>query len=143
MTQVLPEHPPRHGRWPWSNRTPHAPDILAAIVLLIGEAADFAWTTFGYGMESWAAQDDQDRIDAATLTNIAWMEHFLYVVLVLAGLAALSRAPWTAVSHLLTACLVFTLLTGAQHEWNRAHPAPAPTPSAGYSPCYSGSGTCS
>ena len=142
MTQVLPEHPSRHRRWPWSRRTSRASDVLAAITLFVAEAVFFAWSTFTSGMEGWAAQGDRGRIDAATLANIAWMEHFLYALLALAGLAALSRAPWTAVSHLVTAGLVFTLLIGMQHEWDRGHPTPAPTPRAGYSPCYSGSGTC-
>ena len=93
-------------------------------------------------MEGWAAQGNQDGIDAATLASIAWTGHFLYVVLALAGLAALSRAPWTVVSHLLVAGLLAALLASAQHDYDRAHPAPAPTPSVGYSPCYSGSGTC-
>ncbi|MER6207171.1 MULTISPECIES: DUF6234 family protein [unclassified Streptomyces] len=142
MTQVLPEHPPRHRRWPWSHRTSRASDVLAAITLFVAEAVFFAWSTFTSGMEGWAAQGDRGRIDAATLANIAWMEHFLYALLALAALAALSRAPWTTVSHLVTAGLVFTLLIGMQHEWDRGHPTPAPTPRAGYSPCYSGSGTC-
>ncbi|MCX4546176.1 DUF6234 family protein [Streptomyces sp. NBC_01565] len=30
----------------------------------------------------------------------------------------------------------------AQHDYDRAHPAPAPTPSVGYAPCHSGSGRC-
>ncbi|MET7485192.1 DUF6234 family protein [Streptomyces sp. NPDC005538] len=141
MTQVLPDSPSRH-RWPWSSRTSLGPDIAAAIALFIGEAAVFAWTIFGYGMENWAAQGNQDEIDATTLASISWTEHFLFVVLALAGLAALSRAPWTVVSHLLLAGIVAAVLGSAQHAYDRAHPAPAPTPRAGYSPCYSGSGTC-
>ncbi|MEW1647355.1 DUF6234 family protein [Streptomyces sp. NPDC091219] len=142
MTQAPPEHPSRHRRRPWSHRTSRTSDVLAAIALFIAEAAVFAWSVFASGMEGWAAQGDQDGIDAATLANIAWTEHFLYVLLALAGLAALCRAPWTAVSHLAAAGLVFTLLTGMHHGWDRTHPAPAPTPRAGYTPCYSGSGTC-
>jgi hypothetical protein len=142
MTQAVPERPPLRGRWPWSSRTSRTSDIAGAVILFLGEAAFFAWTTFGYGMTVWAAQGDQDEIDAATLASIAWMEHFLYVVLALAGLAALSRAPWTVVSHLVLAGIVTVLLAGSQHDYDRAHPGPAPTPRVEYSPCLSGSGTC-
>ncbi|MEV6482973.1 DUF6234 family protein [Streptomyces sp. NPDC051576] len=142
MTQVLAERPSRRGRRPWSHRTPLRRDITAAVLLFLGEAAVFVWTMFGYGMTVWAAQGEQDRIDAATLASITWTEHFFYVVLALAALAALSRAPWTLVSHLLTALLLAALFTGAQHDWDLAHPDPAPTPSAHYTPCLSGSGEC-
>ncbi len=142
MTQALPERPARGSGWPWSSRTSRPSDITAAVVLFLGETAFFAWTTFGHGMAIWAAQGDQAEIDAATLADIAWMEHFLFVVLALAGLAALSRAPWTLVSHLLGAFLVAAVFTSVQSGYDRAHPAPAPTPGVSYTPCLSGSGKC-
>jgi len=142
MTHTVPEHPPlRLGR-PWSTRTPLGADIAVAVFLFIGEAAVFLGMTFTYALEGWAAQDDPAGLDAATLADIAWMERFLCVMLAFAALALLSRAPWTVVSHLVVAGIVTVLLASAQHDYDRAHPAPAPTPRAGYSPCYSGSGTC-
>ncbi|MGW0833239.1 DUF6234 family protein [Streptomyces prunicolor] len=140
MTQALPERPSLRSRRPWSNRTTRTSDIAAAVTLSIGEIAVFAWATYGYGITTWAAQGDQDEIDEATLANIAWMEHFLCVVLALAALAALSRAPWTTVSHLLAAGLVAVLVMGSRYEYDRDHPAPAPTRSAHCTPCLSGSG---
>lgn len=134
MTHAVPHHPPRRRGRPWSSRTSRGSDIAVAFALFVVEAAVFAWMTFGYGMEGWAAQGDPAGLDAAALANIAWMEHFLFVVLALAALALLSRAPWTVVSHLLVVGIVGVLLASAQHDYDRAHPAPAPTPSAGYSP---------
>lgn len=142
MTQALPERPPLRSRRPWSNRTSTASDIAAAVALFIGEAVTLAWMVFSYGMERWAAEGDLDEIDATRLPEIASMEHLLYVVLALAALAALSRAPWTLVSHLFVALFLGALITGAQQEYDRAHPDPTPTPSVHYTPCLSGSGKC-
>ena len=142
MTQVLPLHPPLRSRRPWSSRTSTASDVIAAVALFIGEGVVLAWIVFSYGMENWAAQGDQDGIDAAALGEIAWMKVFLCVVLALAVVAALSRAPWTLVSHLLFALLLGALLTGSQQDYDRAHPDPTPTPTVHYVPCFSGSGTC-
>ncbi|TXS39586.1 hypothetical protein EAO72_37325 [Streptomyces sp. or43] len=111
-------------------------------MLLIVEALVFGWTMFGYGLEGWAAQGRQEDIDEADLASIAFMQHFLVAVLVLFALAALARSPWTAVLQLLTAGAVVMMLVLTQHEYEQSHPGPAPTPSAGYSPCYSGSGRC-
>jgi len=110
--------------------------------LLTVEAVVFGWQSFGYGMQIWAAQGVQPEIDGARLASIAWTEHFLFVTLVLAGLAALSRAPWSALSQLLATGALTVLLVVSQHEYDRTHPNPAPSPSVEYSPCYSGSGTC-
>ncbi|WP_405975475.1 DUF6234 family protein [Streptomyces sp. NBC_00988] len=142
MTQVLPLHPPLRSRRPWSGRTSTASDVIAAVVLFITEGFVLAWIVFSYVMESWAAQEDSERIDAAALGEIAWTRIFLYVVLALAVVAALSRAPWTLVSHLLFALLLGALLTGSQQDYDRAHPDPTPTPTVHYTPCLSGSGTC-
>lgn len=141
MTHTAPERPA--GRtWPWSSRRPLASDIAGCVVLLIVEVAVFGWTMFGYGMQGWAAQGEQEEIDEWTTASIAFMEHFLMAVFVLFALAVLVRAPWTAALQLLTAGIVAVLLVSSQHDYDRGHPGPAPTPSAGYSPCYSGSGRC-
>ncbi len=102
----------------------------------------FLAVLFDYGMETWAAQGQEDRIEAARVAELAWTRHFLIATLVLAGLALLSRAPWTVVSQLLAAGTVAVLLTLAQHDYDRRHPAPPPPPNPAYTPCYSGSGRC-
>ncbi|MFE0174316.1 DUF6234 family protein [Streptomyces sp. NPDC059002] len=141
MTCALPE-PPARRRLPWSGRTSVRADVAVGILLFVVEAVVFVAGLFGHGMEVWAAQGDQARIDAARLAGIAWTAHLLVAALVVAVLAALSRAPWTVVSQLLVAGTLGALLVVSQHEYERTHPGPAPTPRAGYSPCYSGSGTC-
>jgi len=142
MTRAVPEHPSRYRRWPWSSRTSARSDIAVSVLLFLGELATLTWATFSHGMTVWAAQGDQREIDAETLANIAWMQHFFYVVLALAVLSALSRAPWSLVANLLIALLVAALFTGAQHDYDEAHPDPTPTPGVHYTPCLSGSGTC-
>ncbi|MFD9339689.1 DUF6234 family protein [Streptomyces sp. NPDC060028] len=141
MTQVLPEPSPRR-RWPWSSKTTRAKDVSIGIVLFLTEAVVYVGKGFGDGLEVWAAQGDEARIEASRIASLAWTEHFLVVVLVFAGLAALTRAPWTVVLQLVAAGAVAALLALAQHDYDRTHPRPAPVPSAGYSPCYSGSGRC-
>nr|WSW66199.1 DUF6234 family protein [Streptomyces sp. NBC_00995] len=128
--------------WPWSHTTSRSSDIVKALLLLIVEVAVFGWTMFGYGMDEWAAQGQREEIDESTLASIAFMQHFLIAVLVLFALAVLSRSPWTAVLQLLAAGAVAAMLVLGQHEYEKSHPRPAPTPSAGYVPCYSGSGRC-
>ncbi|WP_329263077.1 DUF6234 family protein [Streptomyces sp. NBC_01478] len=142
MTQSLTERPALRGRWPWSRRTSRLSDITAAVVLFLCEIPVIVWKVFGDGMAVWAAQGEQDRIDAANLASIAWNQQFLYVALALVGLAAVSRAPWTVVSQLLVAGLLGAMLANAQHVYDVEHPAPAPTPTVLYTPCLSGSGTC-
>ncbi|GHD80274.1 hypothetical protein GCM10010317_102080 [Streptomyces mirabilis] len=93
-------------------------------------------------MQIWAAQGAQAEIDASRLASIAWTEQVLFATLLLAGLATLTRAPWTVLSQLLAAGTLAVLLVLSQHDYDRTHPRPAPTPRVGYSPCYSGSGTC-
>ncbi|WP_235482788.1 DUF6234 family protein [Streptomyces roseoverticillatus] len=141
MTYTLPE-PSRRRRWPWSRRTPGGRDAGIGILLFIVEAAVYLATGFRYGMEIWAAQSDEKRIDATRVAELAWVQHFLIATVVLAGLALLFRAPWTVLSQLLAAGVVAVLLTLAQHDYDRAHPAPAPAPNPAYVPCYSGSGRC-
>ncbi|MFJ2093508.1 DUF6234 family protein [Streptomyces sp. NPDC087901] len=141
MTHEVPGRAAR-GRWPWSRPKPLASDLASGIGLLVVEAVVFGWMMFGYGMEGWAAQGAREEMDESTLAGIAFMEHFLIGLFVLFGIAVLARARWTAILHLLTAGAVAALLVSAQHDYDRSHPEPAPTPSAGYSPCYSGSGRC-
>ncbi|MEV4927326.1 DUF6234 family protein [Streptomyces roseoverticillatus] len=142
MTCALPEPPPRRKWRPWSRRTSLGQDLGVGILLFIVEAAVFLGVLFDYGMEIWAAQGQEDRIEAARSAELAWTQHFLVATLVLAGLALLSRAPWTVLSQLLAAGAVAVLLTLAQHDYDRRHPAPPPAPNPAYTPCYSGSGRC-
>ncbi|WP_328629509.1 DUF6234 family protein [Streptomyces sp. NBC_00353] len=44
--------------------------------------------------------------------------------------------------QLVAAGTLTLLLVLSQHEYDRTHPGPAPTPNVGDSPCYSGSWTC-
>ncbi|MEU6863485.1 DUF6234 family protein [Streptomyces sp. NPDC046876] len=137
-----PPAPKRRRNRPWTHRTSTGADVTVAVLLFLVEVVVFLLAAFGYGMEAWAAQGNQERIDAARLADIAWMSHFLLATLVLAGLAMLSRARWTAVSQFLAAAAAAALLVLAQHDYDRAHPTPAPRPGPEYVPCHSGSGRC-
>ncbi|MGW6062993.1 DUF6234 family protein [Streptomyces sp. NPDC055189] len=141
MTQALPEPRP-HRRWLRSTRTPLRKDVGTALLLLVIEAVVFVAGSLGHGLQIWAAPDDQARIDAAQLASIAWMEHLLIGTLLLTALALLARARWTALLQLLAAATFAVLVVLSQHEYDQTHPRPAPTPSEGYSPCYSGSNDC-
>ncbi|MFC8128227.1 DUF6234 family protein [Streptomyces sp. NPDC057302] len=141
MTCALPEPRPRRS-WPWSNRTPLRTDVGTGLLLLVVEVVVYVAGSFGHGMEVWVAQTDQARIDAAQRAGIAWTQYLLIGALVLAGLALLVRAPWTMMLQLLAVGTLTVLFVFSQHEYDRTHPGPAPTPSAGYSPCYSGSNRC-
>ncbi|MFJ8164458.1 DUF6234 family protein [Streptomyces sp. NPDC096136] len=133
---------PRRRSRPWSRRTSTGADVTVAIVLFLLDAAVFVYGLFGYGMEAWAAQGDQERIEAAELAGRVWMSGSLVVLLLFAVLAMVARAPWTAASQLLAAAGVAALLVLAQHDHDRSHPTPAPRPGPEYVPCYSGSGRC-
>ncbi|MFD7534954.1 DUF6234 family protein [Streptomyces sp. NPDC059819] len=141
MAQPLPE-PLTRRRFPWSSRTSLGTDLAGGILLLMIEAALGAWKLFSDSMEVWAAQGDRTRTDASGLSGIAWLEHFLVVVLILAVVAALSRAPWTTVLQLLVAGAAVVLLVLAQHGYDQRYPEPPPPPDPHYTPCYSGSGRC-
>ncbi|MFE9777933.1 DUF6234 family protein [Streptomyces sp. NPDC005775] len=140
MTHETPERPARR-RWPWSSTTPLAADIAACVLFLIIEVVVYGWAMFGYGLEGLSAQGARE-MDESTLAGLAFTQHFLIGVLVVLGYAALSRAPWTALLQLLVAGFLVVLLVAGQHEYDQLHPDPAPTPSAGHVPCYSGSGRC-
>ncbi|MEU6768175.1 DUF6234 family protein [Streptomyces sp. NPDC046853] len=141
MTQALPEPRP-HRRWLRSSRTPLRKDVGAALLLLVIEAVVFVAGAFGHDLQMWAAPDDRATIDAARLASIAWSEYLLAAALVLAAIALLARAPWTALLQILAAATLAAVVVLSQHQYDQTHPRPAPTPSAGYEPCYSGSNDC-
>ncbi|MEW2050905.1 DUF6234 family protein [Streptomyces sp. NPDC005476] len=123
MTTPVPG--PHHWR-PWSHRTRRGVDLALAIPLFLLETAWLVldWM-FGLGLEVWAAQGDRARADAATLAHIDRVRVFLVAVLVLAVLAALFRARWTLIAHVLLALLAGQVLVFTQHEWDNDH-TPAP-----------------
>ncbi|WP_371589920.1 DUF6234 family protein [Streptomyces virginiae] len=76
----------------------------------------------GHGLDIWAARGDLGRIETADLAHMARIQTFLVVVLVVALLALVSRAPWTVLSQVLLAILAGVVLTAAQHGWDRSRP---------------------
>ncbi|MFK0192818.1 DUF6234 family protein [Kitasatospora sp. NPDC090308] len=136
-----PHVPARPRRRPWSSRTALVPDLCVGFALFVVEAIGFAWNTFIYGVGVWEARDSAVE-DAALLREIAWTWRLLVTALVLAALALIARARWTAVLQVLAAAGLAVVLALSQHSYDRTHPVPGPTPEPGYSPCYSGSGTC-
>lgn len=123
MTTSSTEPRRRRGRRPWSRRTPRAADLAIGIpLLLLGAGLLVLDAMFGHGLEIWAAQGDLGRIETADLAYMARLQNFLVVVLVVAVLALVSRAPWTVLSQVLAAILAGVMLTAAQHSWDRSHP---------------------
>ncbi|MFF4951314.1 DUF6234 family protein [Streptomyces chattanoogensis] len=122
MTNV----PPKPKRWrPWSHPTHWGVDLAFAIPLfLLGAAWLVLDWMLGVGMEVWAAQGDQDRIDAANLAHIGRLQVVLIAALVVAALAGIFRARWTVIAHLLVALLAGGVLVLAQHEWDSRHTPP-------------------
>jgi uncharacterized protein DUF6234 len=123
----MTNYPPAPNRWrPWSNRTHRGVDLALAIPLFLLETA---WLVldpiFGFGLEVWAAQGDQARVDAATLAYMDRVWVLLVVVLIVALLAGLCCAHWTVIAHLLVALLAGLVLAATQHEWDTDH-APSP-----------------
>ncbi|MEU6817536.1 DUF6234 family protein [Streptomyces sp. NPDC046860] len=122
MTESRPA--PRR-RLPWSRRTRLGVDLAFAIPLFLLETA---WVVldaiYGVGLEVWAAQGDQARIDAAHLAFIDRLQVWRIVVVVLAVLAAVFRARWTAIAHLLLALLLGGVLASEHHDWEKSHSAP-------------------
>ncbi len=127
MTDPLPA-PER--RRPWSRRTRLGVDLTLAIPLFLLETAWLVldWI-YGYGLDVWAAQGEQAQIDAAGLAHIGRVRMLLIAVLILAVFAAVFRARWTVITHLLVALLAGGSLTAAQHEGDHNH-APPPATSA-------------
>lgn len=113
-------------RWrPWSRRTHLGVDLALAIPLFLLETAWLVldWM-FGLGMEVWAAQGDQDRIDAAGLAHIERVWVVLIAVLTVAVLAGIFRARWTVIAHLLVALLAGGVLVLAQDQLDGSHAPP-------------------
>jgi hypothetical protein len=100
-------------------------DLAVAIPLLVLETGWLVldWM-YGYGLEVWAAQGEQPWIDEAGLAHMGRVRMTLIVVLALAGLAALFRARWTVIAHLLVALLAGGALMAAQHEWDDSRTPP-------------------
>ncbi|MFH9404664.1 DUF6234 family protein [Streptomyces sp. NPDC017638] len=112
-------------RRPWSQRTRLGVDLAFAIPLFLLEAAWLALDSiYGYGLDVWAAQGEQEHIDAATLAYMGRVRTLLITMLVLAVLAAISRARWTVITHLLVALLAGGAFMAAQHDWDRSHTPP-------------------
>lgn len=135
---------PQAGRRSWlqRGRAPLGPDIFNAFLFFLVEGWLFFMLAFGQGMAGWAARSATEA-DAATRAGISHMQYLLCGVLVVAVIAALLRAPWAAGSQLVVALALVMMVSTAQRDYDQAHqPAPSPTPSVYYSPCYSGSGTC-
>ncbi|MET8784191.1 DUF6234 family protein [Streptomyces sp. NPDC049097] len=114
-------------RRPWSRRTRPGVDLALAIPLLLAETAWLAldWI-YGFGLEAWAAQGDQARIDSAAFAHMERLRMLLIVVLLLAVLAGVFRARWTVVAHLLVALLAGGILVAERQEWDNSH-SPSPT----------------
>lgn len=116
---------PPERRRPWSHRTRRGVDLALAIPLFLLETA---WLVLdwmlGLGMEVWAAQGDQDRIDAADLAHTGRVWVLLVAVLVVAVVAAVFRARWVVGAHLLVALLAGGVLMAAQHERDTHAPTP-------------------
>ncbi|MGW2207833.1 DUF6234 family protein [Streptomyces sp. NPDC001781] len=119
MTETLPA--PRR-RYPWSRRTRPGVDLALAVPLLLLETG---WPAldriYGLGLEVWAAQGDRARVDAAEAAFAGRLWVYLAIALTLAALAALFRARWTLIVHLLVALLVGGVLAGVRTEWERGH----------------------
>ncbi|BDH03106.1 hypothetical protein HEK131_03330 [Streptomyces seoulensis] len=100
-------------------------DLAFAIPLFLLETA---WVVldaiYGVGLEVWAAQGDQARIDAAHLAFMDRLQVLRIVVVVLIVLAAVFRARWTAIAHLLIALLLGGVLGAEQHDWEKSHATP-------------------
>ncbi|WP_037776359.1 DUF6234 family protein [Streptomyces seoulensis] len=122
MTESLPA--PRR-RFPWSHRTRLGVDLALAIPLFLLE---IVWVVldavYGRGLEVWAAQGEQARIDAADLAFMDRLQVLQIVVVVLAVLAAVFRARWTAIAHLLVALLLGGALAGEHRDGEKSHSAP-------------------
>ncbi|WP_242625853.1 DUF6234 family protein [Streptomyces sp. BK022] len=122
MAETLPA--PRR-RFPWSRRTRLGVDLALAIPLFLLETG---WVVldavYGVGLEVWAAQGEQARIDAAHLAFMERLRVLQIAALVVVVLAALFRARWTVTAHLLLALLLGGALAGERHDWEKSHSAP-------------------
>ncbi|KOG60450.1 hypothetical protein ADK76_15490 [Streptomyces griseoflavus] len=100
-------------------------DLALAIPLFLLETAWLVldWM-FGLGVEVWAAQGRQDRIDAAALAHIGRVQVLLIAAFAVAALAGVFRARWTAIAHLLVALLAGGVLMVVQYQGERSHTPP-------------------
>ncbi|MFJ8991180.1 DUF6234 family protein [Streptomyces sp. NPDC102279] len=116
------------SRRPWSRRTRLGVDLAFAVPLFL---SGIAWLAFdwiyAFGLEVWAAQGDEARIDAASLAHMERLRTLLIALLVPAVLAGIFRARWTVIAHLLIALLAGGALTAAQNEWDSDHDLPTAT----------------
>lgn len=122
MTNVAPT--PKRWR-PWAQPTRWGVDLAIAIPLFLLETTWLVldWM-FGLGLEVWAAQGEQDRIDAAALAHIGRVQVLLIAAFVMATLAGVFRARWMAIAHLLVALLAGGVLLIVQHQWDSSRTPP-------------------
>ncbi|MFD8258234.1 DUF6234 family protein [Streptomyces griseoluteus] len=122
MTETRPA---QRRLFPWSRRTRLGVDLALAIPLFLLETG---WVVldamYGVGLEVWAAQGEQARIDAADLAFMERLRVLQIAALVLVVLAAVFRARWTAITHLLLALLLGGALAAERHDWEKSHSAP-------------------
>lgn len=143
MSDTLTAPPPTKRRRPRLGRAPHDLDVATGVLAFTLEVLACLWQAWIAGWAAWGAQGSASLIHAAQTTSLRWSVCLLVAALVLVGLAALFRAPWTAVSQVLAAVVLAVMLVSQlQSDGSIGQPAPTPTPSVPYSPCYSGSGTC-
>ncbi|MFF9023764.1 DUF6234 family protein [Streptomyces eurythermus] len=117
--------PAPERRRPWVRRTRLGVELAFAIPLFLLEAAWLGLdSVYGYRLAVWAAQGEQGRVDAAGLAYMGRVRALLITALVLAVLAAVSRARRTVFTHLLVALLAGGALVAAQHDWDHRHAPP-------------------
>ncbi|MFC5647458.1 DUF6234 family protein [Kitasatospora cinereorecta] len=121
---------------------PRAVDIVLGVLSFGAVGVVFVGRMFAYGMDVWAAGGSPDVADQVSLAQMAFTWKVLIVSLLLAGVAALLRARWTAALQLVAVVLLFGLTVLLRHDFDRSHPAPPAPLNSGYTPCYSGSGRC-
>jgi hypothetical protein len=111
-----------------------------AVFLFLVEAWLFFWAALAWGLAGWASGGSAAQNDAAAHTGISRLEHLLILAVVGGVIAALLRAPCSSASQLVVAAVLAVLALQAQSAYDQAHqPAPAPSPTVYYDPCYSGS----
>ena len=120
-----------------------APDIATALALVLLEGVICLWLALGAAMDEWAQAQDGSTpgSGSADHTVDVWMLWLGIAVLVTAAIAVARKAPWTVGVQSVAGLLL--LLSAVSPSPDQAPPAPVPTPAPYYSPCYSGSGTCS
>lgn len=139
MTESDPEPLHRRPSWLPRERAPLGTDVPVAFFLFLVEAWLFFRAALVWGMSGWAGQTAA-QADEATRAGISRLEHLLIAAVVCGVIAALLRAPCSSASQLVIAAVLAFMVLLAQGGYDQAHqPAPAPSPSVWYDPCYSGS----